>query len=190
MPEFVLGHLPDSVRVEHEFCETIKTIFQTSVLLALLTTGCASAQTHPSGLPLSYRNKEYAVAFFLPASWQNFLVLSNHWEGISHLPGKDVPAITTGGPIIILRHPKWTPKKPYQDIPIMIFTRSQWEANKQGGFTIGGGGFDMELWHNQKHVFGISSRYNAADDVMGWKEVGDILEQNRVAHKMARLYPE
>jgi len=26
--------------------------------------------------------------------------------------------------------------------------------------------------------------------VMGWKEVGDILEQNRVAHKMARLYPE
>jgi hypothetical protein len=36
----------------------------------------------------------------------------------------------------------------------------------------------------------MSSRYNAADEVRGWKEVVDIVEQNRAANKMPHLYPE
>ena len=55
--------------------------------------------------------------------------------------------------------------------------------------TFAGGVMD-ELWHNQGFVFAISSRYNAADEVSGWKEVAEIIEQNRAANKMPHLYPE
>jgi ankyrin repeat protein len=91
--------------------------------------------------------------------------------------------------VIVLRHPKWRVDDPYQDIPITVFTRSQWESDQQGRFGIGAGGFDLEMWHNQKYVFGMSTRYNAADGVKGWKEVADIVERNRVAIKMPRLQP-
>ena len=72
----------------------------------------------------------------------------------------------------------------------MIFTRSQWDSDKQGRFGIGAGGFDEEMWYNQNYVFAMSSRYNAADNVKGWKEVADIAEQNHIAHDMPRLYPQ
>ena len=47
-----------------------------------------------------------------------------------------------------------------------------------------------ELWHNQKYVFAISSRYNADDSVKDWREVANIVEQNCAVHKMPRLYSE
>ncbi len=71
----------------------------------------------------------------------------------------------------------------------MVFTRAQWAAEHQGRLSIGAGGFDEELWHNQNYVFGMSSRYNAADDVKGWQEVSDIVTRNRAANSMQPLYP-
>ena len=50
--------------------------------------------------------------------------------------------------------------KPYQDIPIMVFTRAQWDADKQGKFSIGAGGVDEEICCNQKYVFAASSRFS------------------------------
>ena len=40
-----------------------------------------------------------------------------------------LPPAETGeehGPIIFIRHPQWTARNPHLDIPIMVFTRSQW----------------------------------------------------------------
>jgi hypothetical protein len=161
-----------------------------SIAMALLASGCANAPTHPSALPLCYHNKEYGLVVFLPPSWQGYSVLLQQWEGISYLPAKDVTAVTAQGRMIVLRHPQWRADDPYQDIPIMVFTRSEWDSDKQGRFGIGAGGFDEEMWHNQKYVFGMSSRYNAADDVKSWKEVADIVEQNHAANSLPRLYPQ
>ena len=161
-----------------------------SIVMALMVGGCVNAPKHPYALPLCYQNKEYGLVFFLPGSWQGYSVLIQQWEGVSYLPAKDATAITAHGPMIVLRHPQWTAGDPYQDIPIMVFTRGQWESDKQGRFGIGAGGFEEEMWHNQEYVFGMSSRYNAADDVKGWKEVADIVEQNNAAHAMPRLYPQ
>ena len=47
-----------------------------------------------------------------------------------------------------------------------------------------------ELWHNQRFVFAMSSRYNAYDAVREWKKVAEIVEQNCAANKMVHLYPE
>jgi hypothetical protein len=91
--------------------------------------------------------------------------------------------------MIVLRHPQWTTSNPYQDIPILVFTRNQWEADKQGRFAIGAGGFDEEIGHNSKYVFAISSRFNAADAVKGWKEATETVERNRAASE-PHLHPE
>ena len=81
------------------------------------------------------------------------------------------------GPTLVLRHPQWTAGEPYQDIPIFVFTRRQWETHHQE--PVGAGGIDEELAHNSKYVFAISSRYNADDSVKGWKETSDAVERNR-----------
>src|SRR2546423_12351899 len=128
----------------------------------LLASGCANAPTHPSALPLCYHNRENALAFFLPPSWQGYSVLLQQWEGISYSPAKEATVVTAHGPMVVLRHPQWRADDPYQDIPIMVFTRSQWDSDKQGGFGIGAGGLDNEMWHNQTYVFWMSSRYKAA----------------------------
>jgi hypothetical protein len=169
----------------------MKKLLYTSIVTALLATGCGSlnAPNHPSGLPLLYHNAHYDFTFYLPASWQGYSVLVEQWQGTSYLPGKDTTAVTAQGPMIVLRHPQWRAGDRYQDIPIMVFTRSQWDSDQNGRFGIGAGGFDEEMWHNEKYVFGMSSRYNGADSVKGWKEVADIVERNRAANKMPRLYP-
>lgn len=158
--------------------------------LALLTPGCTNPGHRASALPVTYRNNAYGLTFRLPPNWNNYTVTTNHWQGITYIPAADTTVTTAHGPMIILRHPKWSATEPYQDIPIMVFTRSQWDADKQGKFSIGAGGFDEELWHNRKYVFALSSRYNAADDVKAWKEVEQIIQQNRVIHHEPLLYPE
>lgn len=76
----------------------------------------------------------------------------------------------------------------YQDIPIMVFTRSQWKDEQQGMFFPCAGGVIGEMWHNQKYVFGLFSRYNAYDDMKGWKEADDIIATNCAAHLEPTLY--
>jgi hypothetical protein len=152
-----------------------------SIAIALLASGCVSAPKHPPALPLCYDSKECGLAVFLPATWQGYSVLIQQWD-----------SETGHGPMITLRHPRWKARAPYQDIPILVFTRAQWDSLHQGQLwpSLYTGGVMYEMWHNQEYVFGISSRYNAADDVQGWKEVAWIVEQNQAAHGMPRLYPE
>ena len=94
------------------------------------------------------------------------------------------------GPIIILRPPQWKTNDLYQEIPIMIFTRQQWDEKEQGKFFPYAGGMIKEIGHNQKFVFGLYSRYNARDDVKGWKEADDIISRNVAANQIPHLYPE
>src|SRR5262249_13224871 len=99
-------------------------------------------------------------------------------------------AVTARGPIVVLRHPQWKADALYQDIPIMVFTRSQWDALHSGKFFPYAGGAISEMWHSRKYVFGGYNRSNADDSVKGWKEADDILGRNCAAHSAAHLYPE
>jgi len=47
---------------------------------------------------------------------------------------------------------------PYHDIRILVFTRSQWEVDKQDRLSHGAGGMDEEVAHNDKYVFARYSR--------------------------------
>jgi hypothetical protein len=167
---------------------------QISVVAALLITGCnnMSVARQSSGLPLRYHNAHYGLTFYLSASWRDYSISVQQLEDVKYSPGEDKQIIVGHTPMITLRHPQWQAAKPYQDIPILVFTRVQWDALHHGELwpSLFAGGVIDELWHNQGFVFAMSSRYNANDEMSGWKEVADIVERNHAANNMARLYPQ
>jgi hypothetical protein len=142
----------------------MKKILQISAIVALVVGGCSNSDTRnqPSSLPLRYCNAQYGLTFFLPASWRGYSALTQQWDNQMYLPATDKTIVVGHGTMITLRHPRWTPSKPYQDIPILVFTRAQWDDLHHGKPwpSILTGGMMDELWHNDQHVFGMSSRYN------------------------------
>src|SRR6266404_2344643 len=140
----------------------MRKLLQLLVIGALLAAGCGKldAPTQPSGLPLRYHNAQYDLTFFLPSSWQGYSVLIQQWDAPLRSADDQREVETERGPIIAFRTPRWKTGEPYQDIPIMVFTRSQWDALHHGRFFPYAGGVISEMCHNQKYAFGIYSRYN------------------------------
>ena len=146
----------------------------------------------PNPLPVRYHNARYDLTFYLPAGWQGYSVSIQQLEDEKYSPAEDSQIVVGHTPMITLRHPQWRVGAPYQDIPILVFTRLQWDALHHGELwpSAFAGGAMEELWHTERFVFAMSSRYNAADEIRGWKEVAEIVEENRVANTMPHLYPE
>ena len=163
-------------------------------ILLVCATGCGTTKitSQPSGLPPLYHNAQYGLTFFLPVSWRGYSVSVEQFEDTTYSAAEDKQIVVGHTPMITLRHPQWQNSELYQDIPILVFTRAQWDALHHGKLwpSAFAGGVMEELWHNQRFVFAMSSRYNAADAVRGWKEVAEIVEQNCAANKMVHLYPE
>jgi hypothetical protein len=103
-------------------------------------------------------------------------------DGERYLTAVDRSEVTDHGPVIVLRHPQWKASDPYQDIPIRVFTRSQWEGAGQGPPGIDAGGIEFEIAHNAQYVFAIHSRFNWDESVKGREEAGAIVERNLTAH--------
>jgi|HubBroStandDraft_6_1064221.scaffolds.fasta_scaffold290007_3 hypothetical protein len=173
---------------------SVTRLLQISIVPLLLASGCSSVKVsnQSAGLPLGYHNARYDLTFYLPPSWRNYSVSIEQVDDERYSPAEDKLIIVGHTPMITLRHPQWRDDAPYQDIPILVFTRSQWDALNHGQLwpSAYAGGVMDELWHSRRFVFAISSRYNAADEVKGWKEAADIVEQNCAANKMPRLYPQ
>lgn len=159
-----------------------------SATTALLVAGCGSLRDPPSKAAFHYCDPRSGFTFSLPASWQGYSVMTQQWGGQTYSPATDSLVAAECGPMIVLRHPQWKADDPYQDIPVLVFTREQWAAYRQGRFEVGAGGFQFEIGHNLKFVFAISTRYNADDSVPGWKEADEIVERNRAANAPS-LFP-
>ncbi len=122
----------------------------------------------------AYRNGEYGFSFALPDTWRGYSIVSGNWEGVDPESG----FTQASGPIISIRHPQWTDQNPRQDIPIMIFTQSQWDQLQQRRFSIGAAPIPpRELGRNTNYVFALPARYNFAFPT-GYEEVEAILENN------------
>jgi hypothetical protein len=121
-----------------------------------------------------YRNTQYGFNFSLPISWEGYNIIPSEWEGYTSGPQGEVSV--EQGPIISIRHPKWTSANPRQDIPIMVFTITQWDSLQQGKFHIGAAPIGpSELGHNTRYVFALPARYNYSFST-GFEEVEKILE--------------
>jgi hypothetical protein len=125
---------------------------------------------------LEYRNTKYGFRFSLPDGWKGYTVVTDPWEASDAQKGT-----VERGPIVHIRHPDWTKENPRQDIPIMVFTLTQWESVEHGDFFIGGAAIvPGELGRNRKYAFAVSRRVEESD-AAGAKEVNEIL-QHRPLH--------
>ncbi|CAM5223002.1 hypothetical protein UACE39S_06359 [Ureibacillus acetophenoni] len=127
-----------------------------------------------------YENTEYGFTFSLPKSWLGYKVVTDQWEG------RDInqqETVVESGPILTIRHPKWTEENPRQDIPIMVFTHEQWSSLQKEKFVIGAAPIlPSLLGQNDNYVFALPARYNFAFPE-GYEEVEDILETNPLQPK-------
>ena len=137
------------------------------------------AQSTPSATPavtnLQYRNEQYGFTFALPPSWEGYTIVTNEWKGSGTNGGQGEMSVEKG-PLLSIRHPLWTTQKPRQDIPIMIFTLTQWDLLQQDKFHIGAAPINPhEFGRNSKYVFALPARYNFAFPE-GYEEVERIVE--------------
>ena len=121
-----------------------------------------------------YRNVQYGFCLTLPGSWKGYSVINEHWSGT---PVSDAKRPIIEGPNLRIRNPNWTEEKPYEDIPIMVFTSAQWKlaGNEDYSFSaapIGPG----EIARNAKYVFALPARYDF-DMAIGFREVDDLIHQ-------------
>jgi hypothetical protein len=138
--------------------------------------------------PNLYQNKQYGFSFQLPESWTGYYVISDQWKGFALDTSSDVPVET--GSLLSIRHPQWTLEDPRQDIPIMVFTMSQWNALQQGEFSVGAAPIGpKELGRNSQYVFALPARYNFAFPT-GHEEVEEILANDSLKTWEGALAPE
>lgn len=140
----------------------------------LINTDAASVSTNAVSNSIVYKNTKYGFSFTLPASWQGYTIIPGTWEGVDLSSGK----VSETGPIISIRHPLWTSKRPRQDIPIMVFTIKQWNLLQKEKFHVGAAPINpSELARNNKYVFALPARYNYAFPI-GFQEVEEILRSH------------
>lgn len=125
---------------------------------------------------LIYENNEYGFTFTLPKSWSGYTVVTDSWEG--RMADEEQTDSKEEGPLLMIRHPKWTEENPRQDIPIMIFTREQWASLEKEEYFVSAAPIPpSKLGENDQYVFALPARYNYAFPE-GYEEVEDILETN------------
>lgn len=137
--------------------------------------GNNATSTEPS-TQLEYRNDQYGFSINLPTSWTGYTIITDKWVGNS--TGDQGEQKYTEGPLISVRHPLWTAAVPRQDIPVMVFTLSQWQDLQNDKFHIGAAPIGpSELGRNAKFVFALPARYNYAFPA-GFEEVDQIISGN------------
>jgi hypothetical protein len=126
---------------------------------------------------VEYENKQYGFDFTLPESWKGYKILTDKWEGYS-LKESEGGKIVERGPLIYIRHPMWSEINKRQDIPVMVFTLTQWTKLQKEEFHIGAAPIGpKELGRNSSYVFALPARYNYAFPA-GYEEVEYILNSN------------
>ena len=135
--------------------------------------GKQKASAEPSTDATLYKNAKYGFTFSLPEGWKGYTVVSDEWEATDAQKG-----VVERGPIVDIRPPNWTKENPRQDIPIMVFTLTQWESVEHGDFFVSGVAIvPGELGQNRKYAFAVSRRVEDSEAV-GAKEVNEILQHH------------
>ena len=130
-----------------------------------------------------YTNKTFRFRFTLPQRWKGYSISTSEWgggDGVAVESGKDVPPLQKG-PLISIGDPRSTEKNPRQNIPIMVFTKAQWQLIEENKLIVSSAPIPpSELGRNKKYVFALPARYNYAL-IDGWQEVDEII-QNHSLH--------
>jgi hypothetical protein len=128
----------------------------------------------PIPTPIVYKNTQYGFCFLLPADWKGYTIVVEKWSGTALDSEK-----TESGPQLLIRHPKWTKDDPWQDIPIMIFTPSQWKMAVADNLAVSAAPIGpAKLGSNQNYVFALPPRSIGWMEEKGQDEVQTLIDQH------------
>ena len=126
-----------------------------------------------SSTTIVYRNSDYGFNFTLPIGWTGYTVVNNKWIGNSAIVA--TATNTQTGPKLLIRNPKWTVAAPYEDIPVLVFTKVQWNMYIAEKFNVSAAPMQAsELGRNNKYVFALPPRWDF-DYSINYKEAQDIV---------------
>jgi hypothetical protein len=126
--------------------------------------------------PVQYRNTQYGFSVTLPDSWKGFAVIAGTREIRDIASG----AVVATAPTVKLRNPLWTAAKPYEDLPIDIYTTAQWTKIIGEQYSVGAAPIPpSELAHNAKYVFALPARYNY-DFALGYEALDQLIHSGIV----------
>ncbi|MEN9621905.1 MAG: hypothetical protein RLZZ67_339 [Candidatus Parcubacteria bacterium] len=129
--------------------------------------------TNTGNTSIIYNNNDYGFTFSLPADWQGYSIVKETWIGNSLKA-----TVAQSGSKLLIRNPKWTMSAPYEDLPILIFTSSQWNAYLAGDFSVSAAPITAtELGRNNKYVFALPPRWDF-DYSLDYKQAQDIIAGN------------
>ncbi|MEI8130663.1 MAG: hypothetical protein WCG55_04140 [bacterium] len=138
---------------------------------ARVVNGVLTEIVNPNEFPVVYTNTEFGFTYGLPLDWQGYSIVTNTWNG-NPLNG----GVQTSGPKLLIRNPRWTATAPYEDIPVLIFTISQWNSYQNGDLAIGAAPIEAtEITRNNTYVFALPPRWDF-DYSLGFKEAEHIVE--------------
>jgi hypothetical protein len=125
----------------------------------------------PAAPPSFYHNLQYGFCFRPPWS---YLIVDRTWSGTVLDTQKKV-----SGPELLIRSRDWTPDDPFQDIPIMIFTPSQWKLVEADKLSVSAAPIGpSELGRNKNYVFALPPRWIGFTDAKGQDEVQALMSQH------------
>lgn len=145
-------------------------------LMFSLLPACANAQatSTPIPTPIVYHNTQYGFCFLLPADWKGYTIVMETWNGTV----LDAPK-TESGPQLLIRNPKWTKDDPWQDIPILIFTPSQWKLVAAENLAVSAAPIGpAKLGQNKSYAFALPPRWMGFTDAKGQDELRTFMSQN------------
>lgn len=127
--------------------------------------------------PGTYTNMDYGFSLSLPESWYGYSVITQQWQGYMIDSGVN----SEHGPQIIIRNPKWTQNKHWQDIPIMVFSLAQWKLVEEEKLSVSAAPIPpQKLAQNQKFVFALPPRWYGFTDDLGQDEAVKITKTFKV----------
>lgn len=122
---------------------------------------------------ITYQNTDYGFTFTLPMNWQGYSVMKDTWKGTTL-----TSTTAQSGPKLLIRNPKWTASAPYEDLPVLVFTISQWDAYLAEKFSVFAAPVKAtELARNNVYVFVLPPRWDF-DYSLDFKEAQNIIASN------------
>jgi hypothetical protein len=145
-----------------------------------------SAKPHAPANTVTYLNSKYGFCFSLPTSWKGYTVVPGQWRGLILSSGHVV-----NGPQLVLRNPQWTQEKPYQDIPIMVFTPAQWKQVDDVEMSVSAAPIGpSKLGQTSRYVFALPPRWIGFTDAAGTQDLQSWMQQNRLRAPCAIIKPQ
>ncbi|MFA6135811.1 MAG: hypothetical protein WC705_00370 [Candidatus Paceibacterota bacterium] len=118
-----------------------------------------------------YINDEYGFELTLTYIWKGYSIITESWEGRILSNNDEI----IYGPKIIIRSPQWTKEQSWQDVPILIFTKAEWELIKAENLAVSAAPIGpSKLGENQKYIFALPPRWVGFTDVLGQGEAVEI----------------